>query len=534
MTRSSARMLMVQGTASHVGKTVLAAALCRLFAREGLRVAPFKAQNISLNAIVTSEGGEMGVAQAVQARAAGVEPSVAMNPVLIKPEAGGRAQIVLLGRLAGVRRFGVTGGAPRDDLPDRRALWRAISQSLDSLRARHDLVVIEGAGSPAEINLRRWDLTNMRVARYARAPVVLVGDIDRGGVFAALVGTMALLQADERALVRGFVINKLRGDPAGLRRGITALEARTHRPVLGVLPYTPECRLPEEDAVALEARPGAAFVARGADLDVAIVHLPYISNFDEFSPLEREQGVRVRYVRPGESLGCPDLIILPGSKATVSDLEILRRSGLVEAIRQQAESGAPVFGICGGYQMLGDRLLDPQQVESTLPAAEGLGLLPAVTTFGPAKRTAQVRAHVVTCPLGALAASAGPLEVEGYQIHMGRTAAPGPPFLRIVRLSTAQGLFPSDEPDGAVSENRLVWGTSVHGLFANATFRHTLLGALRHRRGVHRPAAGSAPASFSTPMSPTSPTLDHVLDGLADLVARHLDLDRLRRIIGLA
>ncbi len=524
--RAKARVLMIQGTASHVGKTVLVAALCRLFAREGLRVAPFKAQNISLNAIVTSEGGEMGVAQAVQAWAAGVEPSVAMNPVLLKPEPGGRAQVVLRGRLAGIHTFAAPGDAPRADPPDRRELWRAISQSLDSLRSRCDLVVIEGAGSPAEINLRGWDLANMRVARYARAPVVLVGDIDRGGVFAALVGTMALLAEDERALVRGFVINKLRGDPAGLRTGVAALEARTRCPVLGILPYTLEYRLPEEDAVALEAHPAPRSVPSGGGLDVAIVHLPYIANFDEFSPLEREPGVRVRYVRPGEALGSPDLIILPGSKATVSDLESLRRSGLAEAIHQQAASGVPIFGICGGYQMLGDRIIDLQQVESPVRAAEGLGLLPAETTFGSTKRTAQVRACVATHPWKVQGAAGGPLEVDGYQIQMGRTVAAGSPFLRIVR----RGGVATDEPDGTVSANHLVWGTSVHGLFANATLRRTLLEALRRRHAEQRPGEpGPAITSVAVP-----PTLERVLDGLADLVARHLDLDRLRRIIRLA
>ncbi len=534
--RAKARVLMIQGTASHVGKTVLVTALCRLFAREGLRVAPFKAQNISLNAIVTSEGGEMGVAQAVQAWAAGVEPSVAMNPVFLKPEPGGRAQVVLRGRLAGIRRFGapgVPGDAPRVDSPDRRELWRAISQSLDSLRSRCDLVVIEGAGSPAEINLRRWDLANMRVARYARSPVVLVGDIDRGGVFAALVGTMALLAKDERALVRGFVINKLRGDPAGLRKGVAALEARTRRPVLGILPYTLEYRLPEEDAVALEAHPAPRSVPRGAGLDVAIVHLPYISNFDEFSPLEREPGVRVRYVRPGEALGSPDLIILPGSKATVFDLESLRRSRLAEAIDQQAASGVPVFGICGGYQMLGDRIIDLQQVESPVRAAEGLGLLPAETTIGSTKRTEQVHACVAADPWKVQGAAGGPLEVDGYQIQMGRTVAAGSPFLRIVR----RGGVATDEPDGTVSADRLVWGTSVHGLFANATFRRALLEALWRRHAELGPRElQHANGGFGDhrPGEPGPASLERVLDGLADLVARHLDLDRLRRIIRLA
>jgi adenosylcobyric acid synthase len=527
MTRARARVLMIQGTASHVGKSVLVAALCRLFAREGLRVAPFKAQNISLNAVVTPGGGEIGVAQAVQALAACRAPSVEMNPVLVKPEPGGRAQVVLLGRVAGIGRPGA-GSRPR-----RAEIWRAITRSLDALRAECDLVVIEGAGSPAEINLRRWDLANMRVARYARAPVLLVGDIDRGGVFASLAGTMALLREEERALVRGLVINKFRGDPDGLRPGIAAIEARTHRPVLGVLPYVPEYRLPEEDAVALEVRPehpgapadGSA-VPQGRSrlpsrrrgggwLDVAIVHLPYISNFDEFAPLERAPGVRVRYVRPGQALGHPDLVILPGSKSTVADLAVLLASGLGEQVRSQAASGVPVLGVCGGYQMLGERILDPRGVESPVLEAAGLGLLRAVTTFGPSKRTARVRARVAMFPWSDALSS---LSLEGYQIHMGRTVGEGPAFLRIVRRDGA----PCDEPDGTVSPAGPVLGTSVHGLFSNEAFRRALLGALWARRGG-RPPVASPPA-----------TLDEVLDGLAGVVARHLATDRLRRIIGLS
>ncbi len=531
--RAWARVLMVQGTASCAGKSTLVAALCRVFARRGLRVAPFKAQNISLNAAVTPDGGEMSVAQAVQARAAGIAPTVEMNPVLVKPEAGGRAQIVLLGRVAGIWRFGGPdggsggggAGAGPAGSPDRTVLWRAITRSLDALRSRCDLVVIEGAGSPAEINLRRWDLANMRVARYARAPVLLVGDIDRGGVFAALLGTMALLAADERRLVRGFVINKFRGDPAGLRSGITELEARTRRPVLGVLPYAPEHRLPEEDAGALDARTGDGPSGRGVPLDVVVVHLPYISNFDEFDALEREPGVRVRYVRSAGLLGRPDLIVLPGSKATVADLECLRRSGMAEAIPRAAAAGIPVLGICGGYQMLGERLLDPHGVESTTSATEGLGLLRAVTTFAPEKRTAQVRARVVAPVWAGAAVASGPLEVDGYEIHLGRTIAEGPPFLWIDR----RGGAPAGEPDGSVSDGGLVWGTSVHGLLRSATFRLALLDMLLARRAGRAPDPDAARASRTA-----APALDQVLDGLADLAARHLDLDRLRAIISLA
>ena len=510
-----ARVLMIQGTASHTGKSMLTAALCRAFAREGWRLAPFKAQNISLNAAVTPGGGEIGVAQAVQARAAGVDPAVEMNPVLVKPAPAGRTQVVLLGRAQ---------ASP----PPRAVLWRAITRSLDMLCAGRDLIVIEGAGSPAEVNLRRSDLTNMRVARYANAPVLLVGDIDRGGVFAALAGTMALLDRTERALVKGFVINKFRGDVAALRPALRDLEARTRRRVLGVVPYTPAWRLPEEDAVALERASGAvADRAPGSEerwLEIAVVQLPYISNFDEFAELEQEAGVRVRYIGPGRRLGRPDLVILPGSKSTIADLEVLRRSGLADAVRQAAAAGTPVLGICGGYQMLGQRIDDPERVESDRPAVDGLGLLPVVTTFGRTKRTARVRVRLGVSPphRGGLVGAWPDLEVRGYEIHMGRSTPAGPAWARVVERSGR----PCDEPGGAASPDGLICGTTVHGLLASVAVRHALLERLWARRG---PTAAAARREGE----PRVLTLDERLDGLADLVARHLDLDRVRAIAGL-
>lgn len=516
---------MIQGTASHAGKSTIVAALCRLFAREGLRVAPFKAQNISLNAAVTLRGGEIGVAQAVQARAAGVEPSVEMNPVLVKPSPAGRTQVVVLGRAA---------ASP----PPRAALWRAVTRSLDALRAGRDLIVIEGAGSPAEVNLRRSDLTNMRVARYANAPVLLAGDIDRGGVFAALAGTMALLNRTERALVRGFVINKFRGEAAALRPAVRDLEARTRRPVLGVIPYASAWRLPEEDAVALDqagpARTGGVdfMVASGRSagardsdarwLEIAVVQLPYISNFDEFDGLEHEGGVRVRYVRPGRPFGHPDLVILPGSKSSVADLEVLRRSGLADAVRRAAAAGIPILGICGGYQMLGRRIDDPGRVESDQPGVDGLGLLPVVTTFGRTKRTARVRVRLGASPphRGGILGAWPEVETPGYEIHMGRSAPAGPAWVRIVE----RGGRRCDEPAGVASPDGLICGTAVHGLLENPVVRHALLERLWARRG---PVAPRREGEL------TVLTLEERIDGLADLVSRHLDLDRVRAIAGL-
>lgn len=512
----SARVLMIQGTASHAGKSTLAAALCRLFARDGWHVAPFKAQNISLNAAVTRDGREIGVAQAVQARAAGVEPAVEMNPVLVKPAPAGRTQTVVLGRAAAAA-------------PTRAELWRAITRSLARLRAAHDVVVIEGAGSPAEVNLRASDLTNMRLARHAGAPVLIAGDIDRGGVFAALAGTVALLDRADRPLVRGFVINKFRGDAKALRPALRDLEARTRRPVLGVVPYTPAWRLPEEDGVALDQprapSGGGQDAADARWLEIAVVQLPYISNFDEFDALEQEAGVRVRYVRPGDRLGSPDLVILPGSKSTAADLAVLRRSGLADRVREAPAAGIPVLGICGGYQMLGRRIEDPRRVESDLASVDGLGLLPHVTTFAPRKRTAQVRVRLGGAPphRGGLAGSWPDLEAPGYEIHMGHSTAAGPAWVRVVRRSGR----PCDEPAGAASPDGLVCGTVVHGLLADAAVRHALLETLWRRRGQTASSARRREDHGSL-------TLDERLDGLADLVGRHLDLHRVRAIAGLS
>jgi adenosylcobyric acid synthase len=502
----TARCLMVQGTASGVGKSLLTAALCRLFARSGLKVAPFKAQNMALNAAVTGDGREIGRAQAAQAEAAGLEPTADMNPILLKPEGDDRSQVVVRGVAVGSLSF--------REYRARRAEWEAvIAESLERLRAAHDLVLIEGAGSPAEINLAADDLANMAVARRAGAPVVLVGDIDRGGVFAAFVGTLALLAPEDRARVGGLVVNKFRGDPAILEPGLAEVTARTGVPVLGVVPWLGRGLVAAEDSLDLEDwAPGA-----GAALDIAVVRLPHIANFDDVEPLAAEPGVRVRLVsRPDELVGT-DLIVLPGSKSTVADLGWLGARGLDRAVRSAVAHGTPVLGLCGGYQMLGRALHDPAGVESAVPAAAGLGLLPVITTFAPVKATARVRARVIVGggPLGAAAGA----EVSGYEIHMGRSAAEGAPspFLVVERNGRAV-----KEPDGALSEDGLVTGTYLHGLFADARLRRAVLAWLAGRRGVpvdpRWGAAGPARARY---------------DRLADQVAAALDLKALTRLVGL-
>ena len=525
---------MVQGTASHVGKSVLVAALCRIFRQDGIRVAPFKAQNMSNNSYVTAGGGEIGRAQAVQAEAAGIEAVVEMNPVLLKPEADNRSQLVLLGRpqgSAGAKYFSET----------KPELWSAVTRSLDALREQYDVVVIEGAGSPAEINLKQSEIVNMRVARYADAPVLLVGDIDLGGVFASLVGTLELLEPEERSHIGAFVINKFRGDLTLLEPGLRFLEERTGVPVAGVVPYFRDIQIPEEDAVALEER---RRMKGQADylLDIAVMGFPHISNFDDFDPLKREEGVRLRYVEGNDSLGDPDLIILPGTKTTLADLEWLRGLGFDREIQALSRRGTAVLGICGGYQMLGGRILDPDGVESPWEEGEGLGLLPMTTVFTKAKETHQIKGSV-RYDAGILSGACG-FPLEGYEIHMGRTfpsgeepglpnsGAPGqrtgapiqvnPPF-RIHERSSR----PCDELDGATDPGGRLLGTYIHGLFHNQRLRRAILDNLAQWQGVVLPGgaavAGQGGAQYR----------DGEYDKLARLVRDSLDMKLVYRLAGL-
>ncbi len=517
-----ARVLMVQGTASSVGKSVLVAALCRIFRQDGYRVAPFKAQNMSLNSAVTADGYEIGRAQAVQAAAAQIEPSVDMNPILLKPEADARSQLVVLGRP-------VTSLSARDYYARRAALWEVVVGALDRLRAAYDLVVVEGAGSPAEVNLKGADIVNMRVARYSGAPVLLVADIDRGGVFAALVGTLALLEPDERALVAGLVINKFRGDRRLLDPGLEFLVRHTGKPVLGVVPYLANLRIADEDSVALEQRRptgdrepvtrhgvatvGAAPPSPDPRLEIAVVRLPRIANFDDFDLLAAEPAVHLRYVERPEELEATDLVILPGSKTTVADLGFLRATGLAERIVGLARSGTPVLGVCAGYQMLGLSLWDPRGVESSTPETSGLGLLPVHTTFHPEKRTRRVRARVVTREgfFGGLFDTT----VEGYEIHMGSTTTDGPPLFRVESDGEEERL------DGCVALGGTIAGTYLHGLFEGSAPRRALIEWLGARRGL--------PLTAGAVGSP-----DAEYDLLADAVRANLDLGAIRRLIGSA
>ena len=464
---------MVQGTASDVGKSVIATALCRVLADEGFRVAPFKGQNMSLNAAVTPDGREIGRAQAAQADAAGVRARVEMNPILLKPEADSRSQVVVLGRSTGSR-------SARDYWRDRAALWPTVRGALRTLRSEYDVVVIEGAGSPAEMNLRRNDLANMRVAAAAQAAVLLVGDIERGGIFAQLLGTLALLPATDRLRVRGLIVNKFRGDPALFADGVRYLRRAARLPVLGVLPHDRQLAVPEEDSVALDRSEGPV---AGAALDIAVIRYPHISNFDDFGPLAAA-GAGVRYVREPASLGVPDLVVLPGSKTTIADLEWMRETGIAARLRALVDAGIPILGICGGFQMLGVTLRDPDAVEGLTRTVRGLGLLPVSTTFRAAKRTMLVRGRLAN---GGMLVPATGLELRGYELHVGDSRSSGAaPFATLVRPDGRR------IADGAVSADGRVLGTYVHGLFENETFRAALLLTLARRRGVSPPSGATA------------------------------------------
>jgi adenosylcobyric acid synthase len=495
---------MIQGTGSSVGKSILVAALCRIFRQDGFSVAPYKSQNMSLNSYVTRDGCEMGRAQVAQAEAAGVEPSVDMNPILLKPEADARSQVVLMGKPA----MTVPAGEYYLHTPE---LLKAAEEALNRLRSQHDIIIIEGAGSPAEINLKRCEIVNMCIAKLADAPVLLVGDIDKGGVFAQLVGTLVLLDDDEKRYVKGFIVNKFRGDLSLLKPGLDELESITSLPVLGVVPYYHDIFIDEEDSVRRDTS-----AKRTTDIDIAVIHLPHISNSTDFEPLQREQGVTVRYVRHAKDMGHPDAIILPGSKSTISDLERIRNIGIADVIVYNARSGVPVIGICGGFQMLGQRIDDPSHTESDGDSVAGLGLLDVVTTFAKRKTTWQVRA-VCTCKRGILGGMSGE-EVSGYEIHMGQTLGDNlSPAFRII----SRGERKSNHLDGAVSEDGNIVGTYIHGLFENASVRRCLLSNLRKTKGVDRET------------QPFALSKDSEYDKLAALVRGSVDMDMIYKIVGL-
>lgn len=481
-----AKHLMILGTASHVGKSVLVAALCHIFSKN-MAVAPFKAQNMSLNSWITADGGEIGIAQAIQAWAAGIEPTVDMNPVLLKPKGDRLSQVIILGRPAYDRRAG-------DYYESIDEISGVVDDALARLEETYDLIVIEGAGGAAEINLYDRDIVNIGTARSVRPPIILVGDIERGGVFASLYGTLALLPDDIRDLVRGFIINKFRGDYNILKPGISELEEITGLPVFGVLPYA-GIAIPSEDSVSISDKR-----TRHHPIEIVVIRLPHISNFTDFEPLEAF--ANVRYLPLDSKLGDPDLIIVPGTKNTTADLLEMRAHGMDEQIIDLAGTGAvPVIGICGGYQMLGRTIVDCG-FEDRVTEISGMGLLDVATTFERyEKQTRQVTKQVTA--RGPILGTIRGETVSGYEIHTGDTPSPCPVF----------------EDDGCIDGSGLIFGTYLHGLFENENIRRAIFGYIYGKKGISPEGISFGAAAR-----------EEGIREFAEIVERYVDVSAIREL----
>ncbi len=498
---NKARVIQFCGTGSGVGKSVLTAAFCRIFLQDGFRVCPFKAQNMALNSFVTRNGCEIGRAQAMQAEAARIEPSSDMNPILMKPMSDRKAQIIVQGKALDTL-------SVYEYVNYKKEAFKIVRESFRRLSENHEIVVIEGAGSPAEINLRTHDIVNMTMAKHAKAPVILVGDIDKGGVFAWFVGTLELLTKEERKRVKGFIINKFRGDKRLLRPAIHFLEKKTGIRVLGVIPYFHEIKIPEEDSIPLDENTDSKNKnsSRKKQITMAVIKLPHLSNFTDFDALDKEPDVRLKYCACAEELENPDVIILPGTKSTVSDLEYLKKSGMAEKIISALKKNPliRVIGICGGYQMLGTKICDPDHTESSKKEVPGLGLLPVVTSFEREKILTQVKAKAI----------AGGLEVTGYEIHHGRTRIQkgGKPVFKI------SGKSGKEHFDGAYTRGGKIWGTYLHGVFDADAFRRDFLNRIRTEKRL--------PPLPRTVFSP-----DREFDKLADLVRKNTRMKQVYAIL---
>jgi len=488
------KALMIQGTGSGVGKSLIVTGLCRIFRDIGIKVAPFKAQNMALNSFITKEGGEIGRAQALQAEAAGIEPCNDMNPILLKAAGESGCQVILNGKVHSNMKA-------QEYYAFSKKAWETVKSAYDRLSNHYDLIVIEGAGSPAEINLQKEEIVNMRIARYAGAPVILVGDIDKGGVFASLYGTVELLKDSSSGLnglsdadyIKAFIVNKFRGDINILRPGLRMIEDKTKKPVIGVLPYISNTGLAEEDGLALQ-RQNTEHRTQNTDIRIVVVKLQYISNFTDFDPLMYEPDVELLYSLRKEDINTADLIIIPGSKNTVKDLLYLEESGMKKYIESVVKNGVPLIGICGGYQMLGKKIYDPFGIESNYKEIDGIGLLDIETTIEKTKITSQVEAELTDC--GMRIAECGirkseiqnpksKINLKGYEIHMGITTGDIGLF-KIKRLCHVDSSLITHHSslvlDG--SSNGNVWGTYIHGIFDNDVFRTMLLNTIRQRKGL--------------------------------------------------
>lgn len=492
-----AKAIMIQGTASDVGKSVICTALCRIFSNDGHRVVPFKSQNMALNSYITSDGGEIGRAQGVQAEAARLKATTDMNPILLKPKQEMVSEVVVHGK----HYLDMDARTYRNNFVEQ--VMPIVRESVERLQQDYDIIVLEGAGSPAEINLKQRDIANMRMAHLTDAAVILVADIDRGGAFASIVGTLALLDEEERKRVKGLLINKFRGMKELLDDGLTWIEEKTGIPVLGVIPYI-DVHIEAEDSLALSSlklkKPKIGEFA----VDVAMIRLPHISNFTDIDPFFEEPEVGVRIVSKVEELGSPDLLVIPGTKNTIDDLGWLKEKGFDVAIQQLHVYGTKIFGICGGYQMLGQVLRDEAGIEGAGSIEEGLKLLPIETIFTPNKKTVQVKGKIVDLEL----------DVEGYEIHLGRTTATDGtmPFL----------LFEDGREDGAMSEDGQVIGTYLHGIFHNRIYTRTLVNELRDKKGL---------SMLSLDVKSDAQQREEAYELLASHVRKHLDMDKVYEIL---
>jgi cobyric acid synthase CobQ/L-threonine-O-3-phosphate decarboxylase len=497
--------IMFQGTSSNAGKSILAAAFCRIMLQDGIRVAPFKAQNMSLNSYVTRDGGEIGRAQAMQAQASRIEPDVRMNPVLLKPSSDNGSQVIVLGKPIGVMDFGQYIGRSGSRSTKMNPKLRTVRRAYDSLAAEYDAIVLEGAGSPAEVNLKKRDIVNMSMALYAHAPVLIVGDIDRGGVYASFIGTMECLTEEERAIVKGFIVNRFRGEESFLASAHRYVLKKTGIPVRGVIPYLPDLGLPEEDSVSFksaklpERMPGEAHVA------IAVIDLPHISNFTDFDPFKVEPDVSLYIVRRIEELGEPDAVILPGSKNVIGDLEALRICGLSDGLMRISERGkTEIIGVCGGFQMMGIEIADPLGIESTSGRSiAGLGLLPVRTELASEKTLKRAAARHL--PSGCL--------IRGYEIHHGLTES---------GVLPPQIIREDGKSIGVGTENGLLWGTYLHGIFDDDRFRRWLIDRLRIRKGL-KPVEKIV----------TAYDLEPAFDRLAEVVRQSVNMEEIYKIIGI-
>ena len=507
---------MVQGTGSGAGKSLIVAALCRIFRDKGINVAPFKAQNMALNSAITRDGGEMGRAQVLQAEAARVEPTVDMNPILLKASGEMGSQVIIHGKIHASMKA-------EEYYAFKQTAWESVKESFDRLSQHYELIILEGAGSPAEINLMDVDIVNMAAAKYAKAPVLLVGDIEKGGVFASLFGTVKLLGRQSRH-IKGFIINKFRGDPAILKRGLDMIYEKTGKPVIGVLPYIYDIGLPEEDGLGLQhARQASGCKSVVSQIKVVVVRLPYISNFTDFDPLRYEPDVELFYSANPADIENADIVIIPGSKNTVKDLLFLKERGLDANIKRAHAKGIQIIGMCGGYQMLGKKIFDPYAVESSHETVDGLGLLDVETTFGKEKVTCQVEAELIDYAVIGGKRETGPLlQLCGYEIHMGESEGDIGVFrIRRLPLDARRATHDGFVLEGSQKDNCL--GTYIHGIFENDLFRRSILNMIRTRKGL-------------TPLNDIcsySGIKEKALNTLAGIVSEYADMEFIERLAGL-